>query len=61
MRRKRDFETKKRFENGREVAKDVFDRRWRVTSLRADRDIIELRLEAMDLPEINAIGEESLF
>ena len=38
-----------------------FDKKWRVVELRAAGDIVEIRLTEMDMPTVNAIGEETFF
>lgn len=51
----------KRYKSGEELCSAVFDRRWKVTEIRARDDEIELLVEEMAVPEINALGEETFF
>jgi len=52
---------KMEFENGEMACEAVFDKRWRVTEMRAAGDAIEIKLEEMRVPEVNPIGEETFF
>ena len=49
------------FSSGEEVCEMTFDRNYRVTEIRAVGDRIEIRVEEMAVPEINAVGEETFF
>ncbi len=49
---------KKEYENGAVACAAVFDKRWRVTEIRAAGNTIEIRVEEMDMP-MN--GEETFF
>ena len=53
--------TTRRFSSGEDACKVVFDRKWRVMEIRAKDDEIELLVEEMTVPEINALGEETFF
>lgn len=53
--------TTRRFSSGEELAGTVFDRRWKVTEIRATGDVVEIRVEEMSTPFINPIGEETFF
>ena len=53
--------TSLRYENGEEIVEAVFDKRWRVTEMRAAENTVEIRLEEMKVPEVNPIGEETFF
>ena len=52
---------KKEYQSGKEVCEMAFDRNYRVTEIRAVGDRIEIKLEEMAVPEINAVGEETFF
>lgn len=52
---------KKQYKSGKEVCEMVFDRNYRVTEIRAAGDRIEIRVEEVGVPEINAVGEETFF
>ena len=49
------------YSSGTAVADQVFNERYRVTEIRAAGDVVEIRLEPMITPAINAIGEETFF
>ena len=49
------------YSSGEEVCETVFDRKYRVTVIRAAEDRIEIRVELTAVPEINAVGEETFF
>lgn len=49
------------YENGKEAADDLFDKKWRVVELRARENVVEIRLIEMDVPMVNPIGEETFF
>lgn len=44
--------TTRRFSSGEELAGTAFDKRWKVT---------EIKVEEAVVPEINAVGEETIF
>ena len=52
---------KMEFENGEMACKAVFDKRWRVTEIRAAGDVVEIKVEEMGVPSVNPIGEETFF
>lgn len=43
------------------VADQTFNERYRVTEIRAVESVIEISLEPVMVPEVNAIGEETFF
>ena len=49
------------YENGKEAVDDLFDKKWRVVELRARENVVEVVVEEMDVPAVNAIGEETFF
>ena len=49
------------YSSGTAVAEKTFNERYRVTEIRAAGDVVEIRLEPMIAPEVNAIGEETFF
>ena len=49
------------YTSGAAVADQVFNERYRVTEIRAAGDVVEIRLEPIITPVINAIGEETFF
>ena len=49
------------YSSGTAVADQVFNERYRVTEIRAAGDVVEIRLEPIITPVINAIGEETFF
>jgi hypothetical protein len=49
------------YRSGASVAEQVFNERYRVTEIRAVDGEIEIRLEPVMVPEVNAIGEETFF
>lgn len=53
--------TTRRFSSGEDVVRETFDKRWKVTEMRAAGDVVEIRVEPMTVPEINALGEETFF
>ena len=53
--------TSQRYESGERACEAVFDHRYRVVEMRAAGDMIEIRLEEMDVPDVNLIGEETFF
>lgn len=52
---------KRRYESGEELTGAVFDRKWRVVEIRAVENTVEIRVEPVMVPEINAVGEETFF
>lgn len=50
-----------RFSSGEELTGTVFDKRYRVVEMRAVDNTVEIRVEEMAVPEINALGEETFF
>lgn len=53
--------TTRRFSSGEDVVRETFDKRWKVTEIRAGDGEIELMVEEMTTPIINPIGEETFF
>lgn len=53
--------TTRRFSSGEDAARETFDRRWKVTEIRAVENTVEIRVEPVMVPEINAVGEETFF
>lgn len=49
------------YRSGTAVADQVFNERYRVTEIRAAGGVIEISLEPIITPVINAIGEETFF
>lgn len=49
------------YTSGAAVADQVFNERYRVTEIRAVESVIEIELEPVMVPEVNAIGEETFF
>ena len=49
------------YTSGAAVADQVFNERYRVTEIRAVESVIEIQLEPVTTPVINAIGEETFF
>ena len=49
------------YSSGEEVCETVFDRKYRVVEMRAMENTVEIRVEEMAVPEINAVGEETFF
>ena len=49
------------FENGEEIVEAVFDKRWKVTEMRAVENTVEVIVEELKVPEVNPIGEETFF
>ena len=49
------------FENGEMACEAVFDKKRKVTELRAAGDAIEIKVEEMGVPSVNPIGEETFF
>ena len=49
------------YTSGAAVAEKTFNERYRVTEIRAAGDVVEIRLEPIITPVINAIGEETFF
>jgi len=49
------------YSSGTAVAEQAFNERYRVTEIRATGDVVEINLELMTVPEVNAIGEETFF
>ena len=45
---------------GEEVCETVFDRKYRVVEMRSVENAVEIRVEEMAVPEINAVGEETV-
>lgn len=46
---------------GAAVAEKAFDEKYRVVEIRAAGDVVEISLDLMTVPEVNAIGEETFF
>jgi len=53
--------TTRRFSSGEDAVRETFDKRWKVVETRAKGDVVEIRVEPMTVPEINALGEETYF
>lgn len=53
--------TTRRFSSGEDIVRETFDKRWKVTEMRAAEDVIEIKVEEAVVPEINALGEETFF
>lgn len=51
----------KEYRDGMEIVEAVFDKRWKVTEMRASDGMIEAFVEEMKVPEVNPIGEETFF
>lgn len=49
------------YTSGAAVAEKTFNERYRVTEIRAVENTVEINLEPMTTPVINAIGEETFF
>ena len=49
------------YTSGAAVADKTFNEKYRVTEIRAAGDVVEIRLEPIITPAINAIGEETFF
>ena len=49
------------YSSGTAVAEKTFNERYRVTEIRAVESVIEIQLEPIITPVINAIGEETFF
>ena len=49
------------YSSGTAVAEKTFNERYRVTEIRAVESVIEIQLEPVMVPEVNAIGEETFF
>jgi len=49
------------YTSGAAVAEKTFNERYRVAEIRAVESVIEIKLESMTTPVINAIGEETFF
>ena len=49
------------YSSGTAVAEKTFNERYRVAEIRAAGDVVEIRLEPIITPVINAIGEETFF
>ena len=49
------------YSSGTAVADQVFNEKYRVGEIRAAGDVVEIRLEPIITPVINAIGEETFF
>ena len=47
--------------SGAAVAEQVFNEKYRVVEIKAAGDVIEIQMEPMTTPVINAIGEETFF
>ena len=52
---------KMEFENGEMACGAMFDKRWKVTEMRASDGVIEVVVEEMGVPSVNPIGEETFF
>ena len=52
---------KMEFENGEMACGAMFDKRWKVTEMRASDGVIEVVVEEMGVPPVNSIGEETFF
>ena len=53
--------TTRRFSSGEDAVRETFDKRWKVTEMRARDGEIEIIVEEAVVPEINALGEETFF
>ena len=53
--------TSQRCENGKDAVETVFDKRWKVTEIRASDGVIEVIVEEAVVPDVNPIGEETFF
>lgn len=53
--------TQHSYASGAAVAEKTFNERYRVTEIRAAGGVIEISLEPIITPVINAIGEETFF
>lgn len=51
----------KEYRDGKTVTEAMFDKRWKVTEMRASGDAIEVVVEEAVVPEISPIGEETFF
>lgn len=49
------------YSSGEEACRAVYDRKYRVVEMRAVDNTVEIRVEEMPVPEINAVGEETFF
>ena len=49
------------YSSGTAVAEKTFNEKYRVVEIRAVESVIEIELEPMTTPVINAIGEETFF
>lgn len=53
--------TRHSYSSGAAVADQVFNEKYRIAEIRAVEGLIEIKLEAVIAPVINAIGEETFF
>ena len=51
----------KEYRDGKAATEAVFDKRWKVTEIRAAGDVIEVVVEEAVVPDVNPIGEETFF
>jgi len=51
----------KEYRDGKAATEAVFDKRWKVTEMRASDGVIEVVVEEMGVPSVNPIGEETFF
>ena len=49
------------YRDGKEAADDLFNKKWKVTEIRAAEEKIEVVVEEMNVPVVDAIGEETFF
>lgn len=49
------------FSSGEEACRAEYDRKYRVVEMRAVDNTVEIRVEEMAVPKINAVGEETFF
>lgn len=52
---------KREYKDGKEIVEALFDKRWKVTELRAAGDAIEEKVEETVIPGTNWTGEEQTF
>ena len=51
----------KEYRDGKAATEAVFDKRWKVTELRAVENTVEVIVEELKVPDVNPIGEETFF
>ena len=49
------------YSSGLAATEAEFDKKWKVTEIRAAGDVVEVSLIDMDVPAVNPIGEETFF